>query len=195
MIKIKEAVIVEGKYDKIKVSGLIDAPIIETNGFRIFKDREKAALLKTLAQSRGIIILTDSDSAGFVIRSHIKGIVGSGRILNAYVPEILGKEKRKSQLSKEKLLGVEGVEDSYIINALKNCGATFINKESDKPQKQITKIDLYNAGLTGRENSAEMRQRLLNKLNLPKYITANALLEILNCLISPDELQDVVSSL
>ncbi|MGN0498613.1 MAG: toprim domain-containing protein [Acutalibacteraceae bacterium] len=195
MIKIKEAVIVEGKYDKIKLSGLIDAPIIETNGFRIFKDREKAALLKTLAHSRGIIILTDSDSAGFVIRSHIKGIVGGGRILNAYVPEILGKEKRKSQPSKENLLGVEGLADEYILNALKSCGATFIDNPSGEVRQQITKTDLYNAGLSGRENSAQLRQKLLERLNLPKYITAKALPEILNCLITAEEFEQIVNSL
>lgn len=195
MIKIKEAVIVEGKYDKIKLSGLIDAPIIETNGFRIFKDKEKAALLKALANTNGIIILTDSDSAGFVIRSHIKGIVGSGRVINAYIPEILGKEKRKSQPSKEGFLGVEGVNDEYIINALKSCGATLVDKASEKPQKKITKTDLYNAGLTGRENSALLRQKLLKKLNLPKYITANALLEILNCLIPYDEFWELMDKL
>lgn len=195
MIKIKEAVIVEGKYDKIKLSGLIDAPIIETNGFRIFKDKEKAALLKKLAHSRGIIILTDSDSAGFVIRSHIKGIIGSGRILNAYVPEILGKEKRKNQPSKENLLGVEGVADEYILNALKRCGATFIDGQSGETKKQITKTDLYNAGLSGRENSAQLRQRLLERLDLPKYITAKALPEILNCLLTPEEFESIVKSL
>lgn len=195
MIKIKEAVIVEGKYDKIKLSGLIDAPIIETNGFRIFKDREKSALLKKLAHSRGIIILTDSDSAGFVIRSHIKGIVGGGRILNAYVPEILGKEKRKNQPSKENLLGVEGVADEYILNALKSCGAAFIDKPSVEARRQITKTDLYNAGLSGRENSAQLRQRLLERLDLPKYITAKALPEILNCLLTPEEFESIVKSL
>lgn len=196
MIKIKEAVIVEGKYDKIKVSGIIDAPIIETNGFRIFKDREKSALLRTLAQTRGIIILTDSDSAGFVIRNHIKGIAGTGgRILNAYVPEIFGKEKRKREHSKENLLGVEGVDDEYILNALKKCGATFIDEPSKETSQKITKTDLYNAGLTGHDNSAMLRQKLLERLNLPRYITAKAMLEILNCLITPEELEGLVKSL
>lgn len=195
MIKIKEAVIVEGKYDKIKLSALIDSPIIETNGFRIFKDRKKAALLKKLASSRGIIILTDSDSAGFVIRSHIKGIVGGGRVLNAYIPEILGKEKRKSHPSKENLLGVEGVADEYILNALKKCGATILDGSDCPTGKQITKTDLYNAGLSGRDNSALLRQKLLEKLNLPKYITAKALPEILNCILSYDEFEKLVKSL
>lgn len=196
MIRIKEAVIVEGKYDKIKVSGIIDAPIIETNGFRIFKDREKIALLRTLAQTRGIVILTDSDSAGFVIRNHIKGTVGkNGRILNAYVPEIFGKEKRKQQHSKENLLGVEGVDDKYILNALKKCGATFVDEPQNESRKQITKTDLYNAGLTGHDNSAILRQKLLKRLNLPHYITTKAMLEILNCIITPDELDELVKSL
>lgn len=195
MIKIKEAVIVEGKYDKIKVSALVDAPIIATNGFRIFKDREKCALLRTLAHTRGIVILTDSDSAGFVIRSHIKGIVNGGRVLNAYVPEILGKEKRKPQKSKEGLLGVEGVDSKYILNALKKCGATLIDEAAAPKSKEITKTDLYNLGLVGRDNSSDLRQKLLKKLNLPKYITPKAMQEVLNCLLTPQELEEILSSL
>ncbi len=191
MIKIKEAVIVEGKYDKIKLSGIIDAPIIETNGFRIFKDREKAELLRRLALTRGIIILTDSDSAGFLIRSRLKGIAENGRILNAYIPEIPGKEKRKAQPSKERLLGVEGVEDRHILDALKRCGATLIDGESPTRRRQITKTDLYNAGLSGGENSAGKRRALLERLNLPGYITTNALLEIINCTMTAEEFESI----
>ncbi len=195
MIKIKEAVIVEGKYDKIKLSGIIDAPIIETNGFRIFKDREKAELLRRLALTRGIIILTDSDSAGFVIRNHIKGIAENGRILNAYIPEIFGKEKRKARASKENLLGVEGVCDEYILAALKRCGATLIDGEAKEKARLITKTDLYNYGLSGGDNSAEKRRLLLEKLNLPKYITTNALLDIINCTMSAEEFERAAGSL
>lgn len=195
MIKIKEAIIVEGKYDKIKVKALVDAPIIATNGFRIFKDREKCALLRALAQTRGIVILTDSDSAGFVIRSHIKGIVNGGRVLNAYVPEILGKEKRKLQSSKEGLLGVEGVDSEYILSALKQCGATLIDKSPLPKSNEITKNDLYNLGLVGRDNSSDLRQKLFKRLNLPKYITPKAMQEVLNCLVTPQELEEILSSL
>lgn len=196
MIKIKEAIIVEGKYDKIKLSSIIDAPIIETNGFRIFKDREKCALIRTLAKKRGIIILTDSDSAGFVIRNHIKGIIKGGKVINAYIPEIIGKEKRKSEKSKEGLLGVEGVQDEFILNALKKCGATLINEGSQpNEEKIITKIDLYNLGLTGKIDSAQLRQNLLAKLDLPRYITTNSLLEILNCLMDLSELEYIVNNL
>ena len=195
MIKIKEAVIVEGKYDKIKLSGIIDAPIIKTNGFRIFKDKEKTELLRRLALSRGIIILTDSDSAGFVIRNHIKGIAENGRILHAYIPELLGKEKRKARASKENLLGVEGVRDEYILEALKSCGATFIEGESRENARAITKTDLYNYGLTGGDNSAEKRRLLLEKLKLPKYITTNALLDIINYTMSAEEFESAVNSL
>lgn len=196
MIKIKEAVIVEGKYDKIKLSGIIDAPIIETNGFRIFKDKEKTALLRRLAETRGIIILTDSDSAGFVIRNYIKGISENGRILNAYVPEISGKEKRKSSPSKEGLLGVEGIDNERIVNALKKCGATFIDKSNNSSQtKKVTKTDLFNSGLSGGENSRKKRETLLKRLELPKYISTNALLEIINCTMTANEFDEIVRSL
>lgn len=195
MIKIKEAVIVEGKYDKIKLKGIIDAPIIETNGFRIFKDRDKRRLISAMAKNRGIIILTDSDSAGFVIRNHIKGIVPDGRILNAYIPQILGKESRKAQPSKEGLLGVEGTSSGYILSALRKCGATIENENSTVPNTKFTKSQLYELGLTGGEHSKEKRAKLLKRLGLPAYLTTNALLEILPCITTAEEFEEIVNSL
>ena len=179
MITIQEAIIVEGKYDKIKLSAFVNGLIIETGGFRIFKDKEKRALLRVLAEKRGLLILTDSDSAGFVIRNHLKGIVPAERIRHAYIPEILGKEKRKPALSKEGLLGVEGMTEDVLTEALKRAGTvTVTGKNVNLPL--VTKADLFEAGLSGRENSAQKRQTLLKWLQLPTYLSANALLDILN---------------
>ncbi len=194
MLKIREAIIVEGRYDKIKLSGLIDAPIIETNGFRIFSDREKQSLIRRIAQSRGILVLTDSDGAGFIIRNFLKGAVPKEQIKHCYIPQIAGKEKRKAQKSKEGLLGVEGVTDEIILNAVKNCGATIIGEKS-APEPEISKTDLYMLGLTGTENSAVLRQKLLKQLNMPSYLSTNAMLSALNCLYSLEELKSVVDNL
>lgn len=194
MLKIKEAVIVEGKYDKIKLSGLIDAPIIETNGFRVFSDREKQSLIRQIAETRGILVLTDSDGAGFVIRNFLKGAVPKGCIKHCYIPQIEGKEKRKPQKSKEGLLGVEGVTDEVIIEAVKKSGAQIIGEQSE-PQPQITKSDLYMLGLTGTQNSANLRKALLKKLNMPSYISTNAMLSALNCLYSIEELKNILEAL
>lgn len=188
MIKLKQAVIVEGKYDKIKLKSIIDAPIITTDGFGIFKNREKMALIKSLAQKRGIIIMTDSDSAGFMIRKKICGSVNSGRILNVYIPDIFGKERRKAHSSKEGKLGVEGVPKDVILTALKRAGVT--STESVKSGGQITKADLFELGLSGRPNSAQKRLALLKSLNLPENMTANSLLEVLNIFFTKEEFLD-----
>ena len=185
MIKLKQAVIVEGKYDKIKLKSIIDAPIITTDGFGIFKNREKMALIKSLAQKRGIIIMTDSDSAGFMIRKKICGSVNSGRILNVYIPDIFGKERRKTHSSKEGKLGVEGVPKYVILTALKRAGVT--STESVKSGGEITKADLFELGLSGRPNSAQKRLALLKSLNLPENMTANSLLEVLNIFFTKEE--------
>lgn len=185
MIKLKQAVIVEGKYDKIKLKSIIDAPIITTDGFGIFKNREKMALIKSLAQKRGIIIMTDSDSAGFMIRKKICGSVNSGRILNVYIPDIFGKERRKAHSSKEGKLGVEGVPKDVILTALKRAGVT--STESVKSGGEITKADLFELGLSGRPNSAQKRLALLKSLNLPENMTANSLLEVLNIFFTKEE--------
>ena len=187
MIALKEAVIVEGRYDKIKLGGLVSSPIIETGGFRVFSDKEKQALIRQIAATRGILVLTDSDGAGFVIRNFLKGCVPQEQIKHCYIPQISGKEKRKPHRSKEGLLGVEGVTDEVILRAIRQSGATVLGEE-EKPQNQITKADLYALGLSGSENAAQNRQRLLKKLGLPTYLSANAMLAALNCLYSLEEL-------
>ncbi|MDD5924338.1 MAG: DUF4093 domain-containing protein [Clostridia bacterium] len=195
MIKIREAIIVEGKYDKIKLTSVVDTCIIETNGFRIFKDKEKRNLIRKLADECGIIILTDSDSAGFVIRNHIKGITSSENIKNAYIPQIEGKEKRKDKYSKEGLLGVEGISESDILNALKQCGACFDDGEKTENEKQLTKLDFYELGLTGMPQSAELRKKVLNYLKLPSYMTSNSMLQALNRLTDKETLKQIINSI
>ncbi len=180
MIKISQAVIVEGKYDKIKLSGIIDAPIIQTDGFGIFKDKELQRLIRMLAEKRGILVLTDSDSAGFKIRSFIGSTVDKKYIKHAYIPDIFGKEKRKTEPSKEGKLGVEGVSEEVIMQALANAGVLFENSQS--PERPITKLDLYEFGFTGGENSSEKRAALLRYYALPSRLTANALVTVLNCI-------------
>lgn len=191
MLTVKEAIIVEGRYDKIKLSGVVNAPIIETNGFRVFSDREKQALIRQIAATRGILVLTDSDSAGFVIRNFLKGTVPADQIKHCYIPPIEGKEKRKAQRSKEGLLGVEGVTDAVILEAIRKSGATILGEEA-APAQEITKAQLCALGLAGGENSAKKRQALLRKLGLPTYLSANAMLTALNCLYSLKELSSLV---
>ena len=192
MITIKEAIIVEGKYDKMRLKSVVNATIIETNGFRIFKDKEKVSLIKQLAQKQGIIVLTDSDGAGFVIRNHLKNIVPKEQIKHAYIPQIKGKEKRKDAPSKEGTLGVEGINEQQLLLSLKNAGVTY--NSADK-KNSISKTDLYKLGLTGRDNSQKMRGELLKKLNLPQYITTNALIDVLNSLMDLEELANIVDEI
>ena len=184
MIKINQAVIVEGKYDKIKLSGIIDAPIIQTDGFGIFKDKELQRLIRMLAEKRGLLVLTDSDSAGFKIRSFIGSTVDKKYIKNAYIPDIFGKERRKTEPSKEGKLGVEGVSEEVIMQALANAGVLCENSEA--PERPITKLDLYEFGFTGGENSAEKRAALLSYYALPSRLTTNALITVLNCITTYD---------
>ena len=191
MISVKEAIIVEGRYDKIKLSGIVDAPIIETNGFRVFSDKEKQALIRDIAAKRGILVLTDSDGAGFVIRNFLRGAVPKEQIKHCYIPQIGGKEKRKAKAGKEGLLGVEGVTDEIIIDAIRKSGATILGEEQ-KQRQEITKADLFELGLTGGENSAQKRQALLKKLNMPTYLSTNALLTALNCLYSLEEIKHML---
>lgn len=191
MIKLKEAVIVEGKYDKIKLSSLVDGLIITTDGFGIFKDREKRELIKTLAKKRGIIILTDSDSAGFLIRSHIKGFVSDGEIKNVFIPDVFGKEKRKSAPSKEGKLGVEGMDRELLENALKKAG--IVEEKTSPNAKKVLKSDLFEDGISGGADSKAKRTRLLKELGLPERMSANALLETVNALYSFEEYKAAVS--
>lgn len=186
MIKINEAVIVEGKYDKIKLSGILDTVIIETDGFAIFKDKEKQKLIRFLAEKRGIIILTDSDSAGFKIRSFIKGITQSINVKNVYIPDIYGKEKRKTEFSKEGKLGVEGMETQIIIEALKKSGIIY-NENEKKSGREITHTDFFEDGISGGENSSHVRKALARELGLPEKISSSSLLKIINSYMTYEE--------
>lgn len=192
MIKLNEAVIVEGRYDKILLRGFIDAPIIETGGFRVFKDKEKQKLIRKLSETRGIIIMTDSDSAGFVIRNFLRGIVPAGKIKHCYIPQIRGKEKRKAEISKEGYLGVEGLDEKTIIEALERSGVNICSKSAETEFEEITKADFYELGLSGKENSAKLREKLLKKLGMPTYLSANAFLAVLNCFYSKKDLLDIL---
>lgn len=193
MIKLKEAVIVEGRYDKIKLKNLIDAPIIETNGFRIFNDKQRQSLIRQIAEKRGILIMTDSDKAGLVIRNFLSGAVSKDKIKHCYVPQLKGKEKRKEQKSKEGYLGVEGVPDDVIIEAVRKSGATVIGEEKSE-NAEITKADLLDLGLTGTQNAANNRKILLKSLDMPDYLSTNAMLTALNCLFSLEELKEYMDN-
>lgn len=179
MLRIKQAIIVEGRYDKIRLSNITDAVVICTNGFSIYKDREKQELIKSLAAKTGIIILTDSDSAGFQIRSFIRSIVKQGEVLNAVTPDILGKERRKAQPSKQGKIGVEGIPDELIEQALINAGAVFEESPADRGEP-VTRADLMDCGLIGGENCTQRRQRLQRYLGLPELLSAKLLLEVVN---------------
>lgn len=192
MIKLKQAVVVEGKYDKIKLSSIIDAVIIVTNGFGIFKDKEKLELIRFYAETTGIIIMTDSDRAGFIIRNHIKGVVKKGKIQNVYVPDIMGKEKRKTKPSAEGKLGVEGMDKKIILKAFEKAGISSEQYEKNE-KKNITKTDLYMLGLSGGNNSSDLRRRLLEYMKLPSLLSANSMLEILNTVTDIDELKEIVN--
>lgn len=194
MLKIREAIVVEGRYDKNKLSQIVDAPILETSGFGIFKDKEQMNLLRSVAKRRGLIVFTDADGAGFVIRNHIKSAVPGQYLKHAYTPDIPGKEKRKRTAGKEGILGVEGMTPEIIVNALKAAGAT-IEGEDSGPSGSITKQDLMELGLSGGPDSSEKRMRLQSKLGLPKYMSANALLQALNLLYSLEELSQIVNAM
>lgn len=195
MIRIKEAIVVEGKYDKNTLSQLVDTVILETHGFSIFQDKDKLALLRTMADKRGLIILTDSDGAGFVIRNHIKGAIPPDKVKHAYIPNIHGKERRKRHWGGEKQLGVEGMTQDILVTALRRSGATFLDEEDAKPKSTLSKTDLYLCGLTGGENSSRLRQALFKELNLPNYLSPNALLPILNALYAKEDLLTLVEKL
>ena len=181
MLKTDRIIIVEGKYDKIKLSSIIDAVIIETDGFGIFKDKQKQKLLRMLADKKGLVILTDSDSAGFTIRNFICGFVPKEKIINAYIPDVFGKERRKDAPSKEGKLGVEGVSSSLIKEALEKAGV-LCSEDNLSEKRVVTKTDFYLDGLTGGSDSKEKRLALLKYLSLPERMTTNALIEIINSL-------------
>lgn len=187
MLKIREAIIVEGRYDKNALCQIVDAPILETSGFGIFNDKEQLALLRAIAQARGLIVLTDSDGAGFVIRRYLRGALDPALVKHAYIPDVEGKERRKAARSKEGKLGVEGMRPEVLLEALRRAGATIEGETPRRAMGAITKADLYAAGLSGGPGSAEKRKRLLHALNLPERMSTNALLEAINVLMCRDE--------
>lgn len=187
MHSVREVIVVEGRYDKNTLSQVVDAVIIETSGFGIFNDAEKRKLLQTMAEARGLIVLTDSDGAGFVIRNYIKGCVAPKLVKHAYIPDIYGKERRKSMPSREGKLGVEGMKPQVLLDALIRAGATFDDGENKKTAPRISKADMYARGLSGREGSAEKRASLIKQLDLPERLTADGLLDVLNATMSREE--------
>lgn len=191
MVKIKEAILVEGRYDKNTLSQIVDAPILETNGFGIFKDKKQMALLRQVAEKRGLIVFTDADGAGFVIRNHVKSAIPGKYLKHAYTPDIFGKERRKDKAGKEGKLGVEGMKPEIILEALRRAGAT-IEGEDVPPANAITKQDLMDLGLSGGPDASARRLALLKKLNLPEHMSANALLQALNLLYSLEELKSLL---
>lgn len=184
LIKIRQCVVVEGKYDKITLSNIIDATIITTDGFQIFKNKEKTAIIRAFSKKTGIIIMTDSDSAGAQIRAHLKSVCPEGKLINVYIPQLRGKEKRKSEWSREGYLGVEGMSKECVLEALQRSGV--FNEEISDSVK-IRKTDLYGIGLSGGKNSARLRKDLLKYLNLPGNLSANAFLDAINALFTYDE--------
>ena len=193
MVKIKEAILVEGRYDKNTLSQLVDAPILETSGFGIMKDKSQLALLRRVAQTKGLIVFTDADGAGFVIRNFIKGAIPNQYLKHAYIPDIYGKERRKVAPGKEGKLGVEGMKRDVILDALRRSGATF-EGESEAQTTGITKQDMMELGLSGGPGSSEKRLALMKKLGFPEHMSANALLQALNLLYTPEQLRNILEN-
>lgn len=192
MIKIKEAVIVEGKYDKIKLSNILDAFIIETNGFQIYKDKSRRDFIRRLADEQGIIILTDSDHSGFQLRNYISMGIPKEKIKHLYIPDVYGKEKRKTEPSKEGKLGVEGIDDKILIKLFENANVQFVEAEN---KELLTNYDLFEAGISGGANSKEKRRKVLNELNLPEFLSTNSLLTYLNSSISKSKFYELIDTL
>ncbi len=188
MRRIREVIVVEGRYDKNALKQVVEATVVETGGFGVFNDRERLALLRRLAAERGLILLTDSDGAGFVIRNFLKGVIPRSQLKQAYIPDVYGKERRKAAPGKEGKLGVEGMSPQVLLTALERAGATFEDGQPPEERAEpITKADLYGLGLTGGQDSQARRQALLKKLGLPEHMTANAMLEALNILYTRAE--------
>lgn len=192
MIKLSFPLIVEGKYDKITLENIVDTLIITTNGFAVFRDKEKCALIRTVSEKcGGVIIMADSDNAGNMIRAHLKNIIGDkAKIINVYVPSIKGKEKRKTKESKEGFLGVEGMEKQVIIDALKKSGA--VTDEIKERERKITKTDMFLCGLSGGNDSSYKRKELLKYIGLPQNLSSSALLDILNTYFSYEEFKEMI---
>ena len=192
MIKLGPVILVEGKYDKIKLSQIFDTTILTTDGFSIFKQKDKVAMLRKLAETHGLLVFTDADGAGLVIRNFLKGTITDGKLYHAFIPDLYGKEKRKAKGSKEGKLGVEGVPDEVIIRAVERSGAM---EETPKAKGGITNVHLYEFGLAGGQGSAEKRKTLLKALQLPENLSSNALLDVLNCMSDVEELEKLIGSL
>ena len=195
MVRIKEAIVVEGRYDKNTLSQIVDAPILETAGFGIFKDKKQLALLRQVAKKRGLIVFTDADGAGFVIRNHIKSAIEAKFLKHAYIPDIYGKERRKAAPGKEGKLGVEGMTRDVILEALRKAGATFEGENEAAPRGEITKADLMDLGLSGGKDASTKRLALMKRLNLPEHMSPNALLQVLNLLYSKQELLELLEDM
>ena len=187
MFRIQEAIVVEGRYDKNTLSQLVDTVILETSGFGVFQNAELVALLRRLARTRGLIVLTDSDGAGFLIRGHLKSALPAQGVKHAYIPDVYGKERRKSAPSRERKLGVEGMRPQVILESLRRAGASFEDSAGPERQPGISKADLYKKGLSGRENSAALRKKLLKELELPERLSAQGMLDVLNAIMSREE--------
>ena len=194
MVKIKEAIVVEGRYDKNTLSQILDATILETSGFGIFKNKEQMALLRKVAQVRGIIVFTDADGAGFVIRNHIKSAIPAKYLKHAYTPDILGKERRKAAPGKEGKLGVEGMTREVILESLRRAGATFEGENNEKTAQEITKADLMDLGLYG-PGSNDRRGALIRHLGFPEKISTNGFLQAVNLLYAKNELTTIVEKM
>ena len=195
MVKIREAIVVEGRYDKNTLSQIVDAPILQTDGFSVMKDKEQLALLRQVALKRGLIIFTDSDGAGFVIRNYLKGAIPAEHLKHAYIPDILGKERRKKAPGKEGKLGVEGMTPETILACLERAGATFAGEDAVRLEPQLTKTDLFELGLSGGPDSRQKRLVLLKRLELPEHMSANAMLQALNLLHTKEEFEKLVADL
>ncbi len=195
MIKIREAIVVEGRYDKNTLSQIVDAPILETSGFGIMKDKSQLNLLRKVAQIRGLIVFTDSDGAGFVIRNFLKSAIPGDQLKHAYIPDIAGKERRKAAPGKEGKLGVEGMKPEVIVDVLRRAGATIEGEVPSRCPGEITKQDFMELGLSGGADSASLRRRLLKKLDLPEHMSSNAMLQAVNLLMDLDGLKSLLKEL
>lgn len=195
MIKLRQTVIVEGKYDKIRLSSLIDAPILQTDGFAVFKDKEKLQLIRRAAEKNGILILTDSDSAGFRIRSFLSGCVPPETVKHAYIPDILGKERRKTEHSKEGKLGVEGMKTEALVEALNKAGVLCEEESESEKRRQITVTDLFEDGVSGGQNSRALKAALLRYLDLPERLSTSSLLQVLNTILTFDEYKQAIAAI
>lgn len=195
MVKIRQAIVVEGRYDKNTLSQIVDATILETSGFGIMHDKKQLSLLRRVAHNRGLIVFTDSDGAGFVIRNYLKSAIEPQYLLHAYIPDIFGKERRKQSPGKEGKLGVEGMTPEVILDCLRRAGAEIVDEPKLPASEPITKQDLMELGLSGGKDSSLLRKKLLQKLDFPERMSSNAMLQALNLLYTLKDLQNIMKEL